>query len=262
MKNKVIIAATFSMFIISCSTTHTDPYGRSYISREIIETEKKENLKNTYEEKTYTKQEVEIVEIKDSKKEDEKIDDFLSTLTKEEREEYYRLYGPNSEVLLEKPKETNPSNYKNIEIKSGEVVISSEKPKVRVEEKVKIIPVVVEEKKVVKPVVKKVEKKLQEVVVESEKILPKYTREDYESIRLTSSDKKILNLIKKHYETLESYEIMELKTKELIYIIRKEQEPGISSTKVLQEIHEMIKELRTRSFIIAIDRVAKNRKLR
>lgn len=262
MKSKLIAVIGISMFIISCSTVYNDPYGRNYIPSE-------SNIKNINVEKiekeAYNNSIIEKVE-----NENNEMEEFLSTLTNEERQEYDRLYNPDNKLALEKPLEKDPNNYKNIQIKSGEERIAKEEKKVSNLEN----PVIINEKNLDTEKTKteeknivlektEVEKNKEQVVeVEKEKILPKYTKEDYESIKLTSSDVKILNLIKKHYETLESYDILELKTKELIYIIRKEQDPNISSTKVLQEIHEMIKELKTRSFIIAINRVAKNRRLR
>lgn len=264
MKKHLLLVAVFVMFVVSCSTAHEDPYGRLYLpSAENIIKETNETKETNKIIKEPIKETKTLIEPKIEKEEN------LATLTDEEREYFEKLYNPNSKVELEKPVEQNPENYKDIQIRLGEEVISTGEKKEIKEEDAKIV-----EKKEIKVEIPKIEEKKEikveipkpidvavETKVETEKKMPKYTREQYENIVLSPSDVKILKLIKKHYETLESYEIMELKTKEIIYAVRQQKDPTASTTSILKEIHEVIKELKTKSFVLAVDRVAKNKGL-
>ncbi len=104
------------------------------------------------------------------------------------------------------------------------------------------------------------EKKLyDEIYNPSKKVIITEINTDPSKIVLTPDGQKVLRLMKKYYNLIESYEIMEIKTKEAIAKIRIQGNKNIDSLKIIKEIHEVIKETKTRSYVLATARALRNR---
>lgn len=284
MKKNIMLVLSIIFILQSCSSIYKDPYGRDKKETYIVEGPLKNNeIKEIPKEEIIEKKE--IIEVPTKKEEIKKIEiidatekenltkekenederkDFISTLTEEEKKLYNEIYknkkeevsNQKKEIEITKPVVSDPDKYKDIKIVTAEIY--PEKPK---EEKKQEVEVKAEEKKQENKISETTTVKIEKTENE-EKIIPKYTKSDYENIKLDANDEKVLRLIKRHYGMIEPHETMELKTKELIFKIRKEQEENITSTEVLALIHEMIKETKTRSFVLAVNRVERNRGLK
>ncbi len=80
-----------------------------------------------------------------------------------------------------------------------------------------------------------------------------------EDITLSRDGKEVLRLMKKVYNLIESYDIMERKTIEAVTKIREQKNPDEDTMAVIKEIHQILKETKTRSYTLAVARVMRNR---
>ncbi|PID67405.1 MAG: hypothetical protein CR959_00390 [Fusobacteriales bacterium] len=78
-------------------------------------------------------------------------------------------------------------------------------------------------------------------------------------ITITEDGKNVLRLMKRYYNLIESYDIMEMKTKEAVIKLKQAGNTNVNSLQVIKEIHEIIKETKTRSYVLATARVLRNR---
>ncbi len=119
------------------------------------------------------------------------------------------------------------------------------------------------EKKVYKKVkVAKTEKKPLELTAEEKKLYDEIynkTLEEDGKVILSRDGKEVLRLMKKVYNLIEPYDVMERKTVEAVTKIRKQKNPNEDSMVVIKEINQILKETRTRSYTLAVARVMRNR---
>ncbi len=80
-----------------------------------------------------------------------------------------------------------------------------------------------------------------------------------QKVTLSEDGKEVLRLMKKVYNLIESYDIMQKKTIEAVEKIREQKEPDEDPLVVIKEIHKILKETRTRSYTLAVARVMRNR---
>ncbi len=81
-------------------------------------------------------------------------------------------------------------------------------------------------------------------------------------VTITEDGKNVLRLMKRYYNLIESYDIMEMKTKEAVIKLKQAGNTNVDSLQVIKEIHEIIKETKTRSYVLATARVLRNRGLK
>ncbi|WP_067139153.1 hypothetical protein [Oceanivirga salmonicida] len=108
-------------------------------------------------------------------------------------------------------------------------------------------------------VLTKEEQKLYDEIYNSNREETKHKKHTSSKVTLSEDGKEVLRLMKKVYNLIEPYDVMQKKTIEAVEKIREQKNPDEDPLIVIKEIHKILKETRTRSFTLAVARVMRNR---